>query len=433
MADAQGGLAAVTEEEEEVYGPPAPLDVAEIVGRTTGSGAEPTMKQLILQNKETQMERLRAGRTAIAERRAKTEKEDARGKWLALAQGMLAPTRTGGFGESLGASAGLLRQEQELRRGHEGERIQEETNLMNQETDIQNQFIQDELRRAQLEKEAQLGEYSRRRPIGTDKLYPHPENPEFHARGQQIWDPDMKMEDGSTGGSRVQWLDVDDDGVPLRAISNLDAETRARIQFEIGLSEEQAARFSADIETGRDAFKQVTNLTRTLELMRRVQLEGQGTGGWVALLQGMSEWFGVDTAGVTDLGVLRNKLGQAVLHGLKNFPGQISEGERKYMEALENGLSKPAGVNIALLQEGLVLQRERHRIGVRAARQYGTPLDLQAMGVDPNNPDVVAEVDKTIDEPGSHQGNPIIVSPSTPKPDVGKWIKLPNGTITQVK
>lgn len=435
MAGSQGGLAAVTEEE--VMGPPEPsLDVSEIVERTTGSGSEQSLKSLILQNKESALKRLRAGQAAIAERRKKSAVEDERSKWLAFAQGMLSSGPTGSFGEGVGRSAGLLREEAELRRSHEGDRIAEEQLLAGQEQDIEQQFIQDELRRAQIEKASQYGgEYSQRRPIGIDKLYPHPEDPSVFARGQQIWDPDMEMPDGSLGGSRVQWLEHGEDGSVLRAVDRLDPEIQAEISLRTGLADAEVERVSLDINEGRDAYVQIKQLGTTLDLMKRVQLEGQGSGGWVALLQGLSEWFGVDTKDVTDLGVLRNRLGQAVLQGLKHFPGQISEGERKYMESLENSLSKPAGVNIAILEQGLKYQNDRYRKGVRAARQYGTALDLQAMGIDPTAPEgsgPAQQVDQG-PKPGDSQGNPLVVGPTTPKPAVGTWIQLPNGTVRQVR
>ncbi len=440
MADAQGGLAAVTEEE--TMGPPeSAIDVSEIVGRTTGSGEQQSLQSMILKNRDDALKRLRAGRAAIAGRREKAAKEDERSKWLAFAQGMLSSGPTGSFGEGVGRSAGLLRQETELRRGHEGERIAEEQLLANEEGDIQNQFLTDEMSRLRLEKESQYGgEYSQRRPIGIDKLYPHPETPGQFARGQQIWDPNMDMgedEQGNPilGGSRVQWLDLGEDGTVLRAIDRLDPELQAAISLRTGLADNEVERISTDINEGRDAYIQIGKMNKTLALMRDVQLNGQGTGGWVQLLQGMSEWFGVDTQDVTDLGVLRNRLGQAVLHGLKNFPGQISEGERKYMESLENGLNKPAGVNIGILEQGLVFQQDRYRRGLAAARQYGTPLDLQAMGIDPNAPagSGPTETQPAAAVPGSSQANPIVAGPGVARPAPGSWVKLQDGRIIQVK
>ena len=432
-----GGLAAVTEEEE--MGPPeaSAIDVSEIVGRTTGSGEQQSLQSMILKNRDDALERLRAGRAAIAGRRDKAAKEDERSKWLAFAQGMLSSGPTGSFGEGVGRSAGLLREETELRRGHEGERIAEEQLLANEEGDIQNQFLTDEMSRLRLEKESQYGgEYSQRRPIGIDKLYPHPETPGQFARGQQIWDPNMNMgedEQGNPilGGSRVQWLDLGEDGSVLRAIDRLDPEVQREISFRTGLADEEVKRVATDINEGRDAYIQIGKMTKTLDLMRKVQLEGEGSGGWVTLLQGLSEWFGVDTQDVTDLGVLRNRLGQAVLHGLKNFPGQISEGERKYMESLENGLNKPAGVNIGILEQGLVFQQDRYRRGLAAARAYGTPPDLRALGIDPNAPAGSAPTEQAAPaaKPGDSQGNPIIVGPGVPRPPAGSWVKLPNGKV----
>ena len=125
---------------------------------------------MIMKRREDALERLRTGQEAIAERRAQRQKEDEQAKWFALAQGMLAPTKTGGFGESLGATAGLLRQEQEMSRQGMGDIVAEEQVLAKQEADVEEDYIDQLQAQARIEKTPNLGEFSRPRPIGTDEL-----------------------------------------------------------------------------------------------------------------------------------------------------------------------------------------------------------------------------------------------------------------------
>jgi hypothetical protein len=105
------------------------------------------------------------------------------------------------------------------------------------------------------------------------------------------------------------------------------------------------------------------------------------------------------------------------------------------MEALETGLAKPLGVNMALIEEGLRIQRRRYRRGVTAAREYGLDLDLVAMGITADTPEGAlqkAEAAKSA-LPGSSMQNPIIPGPGVPEPNVGDWVKLPNDSIRQYK
>lgn len=421
----------------EAYGPPAPaLTVDQIVKRSTDPEPGLNLQQMIIKNRDDALARLRAGQDAIKQRRAQQQHRDQQAKWLSFGQAMLSPTQTGGFGENVGMAAGAMRGEIEAQRGHEGERIAEEQAYAAQEEQIRRDYLDDELRRAQIEKTGRAGEYAQRRPVGTAQLLEHPENPNRFARGQTIWDPDVENEDGSKGNVTVEWLDPpgDDGSIPY-ASSPYDLERRAELSFTLGLEEAKADRINNDIMAGREAYPVIHKYETVINLMREVERAGYGTGGWVDLLQRASEWFGVNTKEVTTLGILRNELGQAVLLGLKNFPGQISEGERKYMEALETGLSKPLGVNMALIEEGLRVQRQRYRRGVTAARKYGLDLDLQAMGITADTPEGALQKREAAKSaaPGSSMQNPIVVGPGVPEPNVNDWVRRPDGKIYQYK
>ena len=420
--------------------------VNEIIERSTDPTPGENLSQMIIRNRDDAMARLRAGREAIASRRAEQQKQDESSKWLAFAQGMLSPTRTGGFGETLGTTAGLVRQEQELARGHEGERIQEEALLLEQEGQIQEDYISQLQAQARIQAQGYAGEYSRTRPIGTDKLYPHPEDRTKLARGQQIWDPDIpvpKFNDDGTpmldengeqvigyGDTRLTWIEArgPDGSIPFAA-SPLEVERARQLALNKELGAAEGERINNDIQSGRDAWPMIQKFERAMGLLKQVEREGRGTGGYVELMQKFAEWWGVDTSEVTTMGEIRHALGQAVLDGLKHFPGQISEGERKYMERLETGLAKPLGVNMGILEEGLRIQRNRLRRGLVAARFVGSPIDLLAMGIDPNAPPGTAPAGSIegarTQVAGSTRNNPIVVGPGIPMPPAGTWIQLP--------
>ena len=411
-------------------------------------------RELIDIHREQQLQKLRGGQERIAARRAEMQKKDEQARWFALAQGMLAPTKTGGFGESLGTTAGLLRQEQEMSRQGMGQLLEEETALSERESDLESDYIAQLQAQERIEKPtAGAGRFAQRTPVGVAGLFAHPDDPNRDARAQPMWDPAIEEpqfnEDGTPmldesgeqviklGGMELDYLDTPgpDGSIPF-ATSPYDVKRKQMLAAVGTFTPEQMNRVSNDIEGAREAWKMIPNLEKTLMLLEEVGEGGPGTSGWVALVQGLQEWFGVDTKDVTQVGVLRHRLGQNVLDGLKHFPGQISEGERKYMEALETSISKSTSINIELIREALLMQQKRWKRGATAAKGLADTvpelapfmrLDYQAMGLDPNDPEKapigsLPSIEK--DEVGSTRHNPLPVGPNSPRPAVGTWVQF---------
>ena len=118
------------------------FDVSEkIVERTTNPGAGTGLTQIILQGRQDALERLKAGQARIEERRAQQQKRAQQEKWFALAQGMLAPTQTGGFGESLGTTAGLMQQQSQMAAQQEAAIEEQAMASQQQQDEIEAQMI----------------------------------------------------------------------------------------------------------------------------------------------------------------------------------------------------------------------------------------------------------------------------------------------------
>ncbi len=444
-AYADGG---VLDEEEPI------TTVDQLIPKPTLSTKPTTTRELIDIHREQQLQKLKGGQERISARRAEMQKKDEQARWFALAQGMLAPTKTGGFGESLGTTAGLLRQEQEMSRQGMSDLLAEETLLANQESDVGGDYISQLQAQERIEKTGseRLGRFAKRTPVGVAGLFAHPDDPNRDARAQPMWDPDLEdpqfNEDGTPmldetgeqviklGGMELDYLDTPgpDGSIPY-ATSPYDVHRQTQLAQATEFSQDYIARASNDIEGAREAWIMIPKLERTLTLLDDVGEGGPGTSGWVALVQGLQEWFGVDTRDVTNVGVLRHKLGQNVLDGLKHFPGQISEGERKYMEQLETSISKSTSINIELIREGLRLQQERWKRGKTSAVELARNpnlasmmrMDFLAIGLDPDNLDKdpigsYKSIEK--DEVGSTRHNPLPVDASSPRPAVGTWVQF---------
>ena len=121
---------------------PPEFDISEeIVERTTHPGAGQTLTGIILQGKQDALDRLKAGQGRIAERRERMQKQQQQDKWFALAQGMLSPTQTGGFGESLGTTAGLKQQQSQMASQQEMDLEEQEMASQERQDEIEAQMI----------------------------------------------------------------------------------------------------------------------------------------------------------------------------------------------------------------------------------------------------------------------------------------------------
>lgn len=430
-----GALAAVAspeeEEEETEELSLAPMEVSASDPGISG------LREMATLNRAGALARLRAGQERISGRRAERQKEDERARWLALAQGMLAPTRTGGFGESLGQSAGLLRQEAERRRRGEEEMIEMEMNLADQERGIESDYIKSMA--------GLMGGEAALRPttVGTENLVPHPDDPTQFAYVQQWRDP-------ATGESKFEYVTIEDpntgEQIIPRAIDKLDAQIQAGVTAAREAAEGRMDRSNADIEMGRAAYAKIGQFETGLELLDQLEAQGGSTGGVQALMLKFANLFGVNDPTVTTMGAVNRYLGEQVLEGLQHFQGQLSNMELGYMIDLESGIKKGTDINRALLQRGISILRGQHRRGIAAATSrtdyggfLGSPSDFAALGIDDINAylggtgydsqfgetptqGAIGAGGLEIGRPGSTADNPIPLTSGMDRPPSGAYV-----------
>jgi hypothetical protein len=365
-----GGLAAVVEEEE--MGPPAPsISPSEIVERTTGGDRSQRLSSMIIKNKEDALKRLRANRESIAQRRAAQQQGDERAKWLALAQGMLAPTRTGSFGESLGTTAGLLRQEADLRRQHEDALIEDEQFLSDQEGAINQQALSDELRLMQIE-EAQ-STAARARSAGSMRVY-HPDDVEAVSRGEMdpadqriVWASQSMMPDGT-----FETNFASADGKPLEVVSDLDPNLLARLTQTRSASGSMTDMLVADAQSGIAATATLPKLYRARELLDGLE---NGTSGVQEVIRGFTNFFGISADTIpdnVDLAELQNIMGQTILSELQKLTGPKSDFEYQQVSAMNASLTNDIEGNKRVLDNMISAYNRVVDEGEAAATHLGT-------------------------------------------------------------
>lgn len=358
MADAQGGLAAVTEEE--VMGPPdSAIDVSEIVERTTNPGAGQSLSSMILNNKQQAIDRLAEGRTRIAERREAQRKEDSRNKWLSLAQGMLAPTRTGSFGESLGASAGLLRQESELRGKHTAEFDRQLDDNMNIELAMESEAIDKMIDLA--------GAGAAGKAVhGAIQTMVHPDDMNRAVENQRIVFGAMQVDPMQPQlGLRLTPL-KGPDGTLFESASKLDptrvnALVRAaeQAEFSAGRSEE----FINEAYSRKDPLNNIREANKILE-NAEVEIE---TSGFQDLKNRMANWVGVDLGDTTELSDLQKLIAADFLGKLQDLKGPASDKDLAEMKGVSVSMGTNTTTNYRQLKRMEAIYATAISRGVREA------------------------------------------------------------------
>lgn len=355
------------EEGGDVYGPPAPaITVDQIVARTTNPGAGQSLQSMIIQNREQALERLRAGRDKITERRTRQQKSDESARWLAFAQGMLAPTQTGGFGETLGQTAGLLREENA--RSAESEAFYDEKldMLVNEEIAIEAKAIDQLL--------TQVGHGNRAKGIhGTIQTMVDPRDKGKPVDQQNLVFGVMKLqEDGSWDMEALQ----DDDGAffepaskmdPARAFALIQAAERAEATEGRGQEMiDEAYEYRAPIRSVRRANAIFENAEVLIE-----------TSGIQALKNRLANFLGVDFGDTVELTELQMIAAQDYLDKLTELKGNTSDRDVREMKGISVGLGLNATANYRRLKEMELIYSTAIRKGIRESYQRG---DMDAVG-----------------------------------------------------
>ena len=332
-----GGLAAAV-------GPPEEDEFAPTVDSLIPDPA-PDLHKIARMNRETALERLRAGREQLATRRAQMQQAGERDKWLALAQGMLAPTRTGGFGEALGTTAGLLRQEAQMRREADAAAMEEERKLLEAETGIESDYL------SALTKIESGASAARPRVAGSEKVY-HPDDTAAVRRGEMapedrriVYMTTLSHPDGSVEAV----FSETEEGEPIEVVSRLDPGLVASLQQAKDVAGSDVELLTADAQAGLAAMRTLPKITRAREILNGLE---RGTSGLQETVRSLTNYLGISADTIpdnVDLAELQNIFGQTILSELQKLTGPKSDFEYGQVRDMNAALSNDIEGNKRIL------------------------------------------------------------------------------------
>lgn len=363
-----GGL---VEEDEETA-----IPVNQLIERVVDPTPGQNLPKMIIEHRDQALERLRSGQGEMQARHARMRKDAEQAKWFALAQGMLAPTKTGGFGESVGTTAGLMRQESALRQQQEQSMAEEALAYQEQEAGIGTEAIEQltDVEEAQY----RASQASRPRVAGQTKIYNQDDLRAFRAgeenpaTGAQWKREDMRinwvnaklMPDSTTqyeiagepGGEPFQVVDAQSD--PNLAALLASATKSGTLGTE---------NIIMDARAGLDVMQTVRNYQKASTLLQNLV---NNPGGLREKVRTFANFFSLSEELVPDnvsLARLQGLFGEQVLNDLGRLTGTKSNFEYKKVEANNANLGQNVDENMGLVMDSLAALHRVIDEGERAA------------------------------------------------------------------
>lgn len=364
-------------EVEQAYqeGGSADLDISEeIVERTTRPGVGTSLTQMILQGRQDALDRLKAGQARIEERRVQQQKRAQQEKWFALAQGMLAPTRTGGFGESLGTTAGLMQQQSQMAASQEAAIEEQAMASQTQQDELEAQMIDQLLKQETIEQ--------RREAAGATG------DESLHGRVQTMLHPDDR--DKEIADQRLVFgVTLDRPSGPiLEPLKGPDGE------YQIAADRLEPARAAAIIQASERAkaaegrsqafiAKAYSYRTPLLDIRRANELlEGADklkTSGIQNLKTRLANFLGIDFGDTVDLSELQMRIAQDYLQRLSDLKGPASDRDVSEMQSISVSLRGNTTANYRQLKKMEFIYARSVKEGIRSAyktKDYDAVADL---------------------------------------------------------
>lgn len=329
----------------------------QLVERTTNPAAGQTLPDMIMQNKQSAIDRLRATRENLSSRRDSARQQEEQDRWLALAQGMLAPTKTGAFGENLGYAAGNLRGSNAQSAQAEQDYDEQLMLLSAQETAMESEAI-DQMLELQGQGAAGKGIH------GSIQTMVHKADMGKAPENQRIVFGSM-MQDRETGDWDMEML-TDKQGTVFEAASKLDP---ARANALIRAAERAQASTGRSEDFINEAYGRkapLVNIREVNRLLENADVEIK-TSGVQHLKNRLANWLGVDFGDTVELTAIQMRVAQDYLDKLQNLKGPASDKDLAEMKGISVGMGQNTTANYRMLKQMEGIYVNAIRVGIREA------------------------------------------------------------------
>lgn len=351
---------------------PPDFDVSEeIVDRTTNPGAGTGLTQIILQGRQDALERLKAGQARIEERRVQQQKRAQQEKWFALAQGMLAPTQTGGFGESLGTTAGLMQQQSQMAAQQEAAIEEQAMASQQQQDEIEAQMIDQLLEQETIDARRDATGAKAKDIHGRIQTMVKPEDRDKPIAEQElVFGVTLQRPDGTWRLEPLKGPDGDyqiaaDRLEPQRAAAVIQAGERAKAE---------EGRSQGMIAEAYGYKVPLIDIRRSNELLEGA--EKLKTSGIQQLKNRLANFLGVDFGDTVDLTELQMTVAQSYLQRLADLKGPASDRDVREMKGISVTIGTNATANYRQLKKMEAIYSRGVKRGIREA--YNTA-DMDAV------------------------------------------------------
>lgn len=189
------------------------------------------------------------------------------------------------------------------------------------------------------------------------------------------------MRNKNTGETRTDVVEGEG-GASVERLSQYDPALAAAIARgkgegkELGTTTEQRAQ--GMIDAGIKAADALPRVTQMLDL-----LDTTDTAGWKKVYGDLQQFFGFETADLSNEVELQQLAAEDVLAGLDAFTGAISEGEREYLVTLLGTMGSDAAANRRRLRRAHTMLNKARDRGMSAAEERGDLIGLSAMELVP--------------------------------------------------
>jgi len=344
-------------------GPPLDLDVSEeIVERTTHPGAGTGLTEIILQGRQDALDRLKAGQTRIEERRVQQQKRAQQEKWFALAQGMLAPTQTGGFGESLGTTAGLMQQQSQMAAQQEAAIEEQAMASQSQQDEIEAQMIDQLLEQETISARREATGAKGKDIHGRIQTMVKPEDRDKPIAEQElIFGVTLQRPDGSwrlepLKGPDGEYQIAADRLEPARVAALKQAEERAKA------AEGRNQAFIAKAYAYRTPLLDIRRANELLEGADKLK-----TSGIQNLKTRLANFLGIDFGDTVNLSELQMRIAQDYLQRLSDLKGPASDRDVSEMQSISVSLRGNTTANYRQLKKMEMIYARSVKEGIRSA------------------------------------------------------------------